>query len=253
MYRVYPYKLGSRSASVLAEHLRESGHRAFKVRPDGRYRYRPNHIVINWGSALKPAWDNGGVYYLNHPDNVAIASNKRLTFEAFSQGDVPTVDWTEDRETAASWLENGHTVIARKLLRASAGRGVVAVEPGDNLVNAPLYTKYLKKKYEYRIHVFNKEVIDVQQKRKERGENVDTKIRNHSNGWVFCRNDIDEPPAAVLKAAVDAVDSLGLLFGAVDIIYNQHYDRAAVLEVNTAPGLEGSTVHSYVRAITNIL
>ena len=38
---------------------------------------------------------------------------------------------------------------------------------------------------------------------------------------------------------------LGLDFGAVDVIWNEHESKAYVLEINTAPGLEGSTVEDY--------
>jgi D-alanine-D-alanine ligase-like ATP-grasp enzyme len=34
-------------------------------------------------------------------------------------------------------------------------------------------------------------------------------------------------------------------FGAVDIIYNAKRNECYVLEVNTAPGLEGTTVEKY--------
>jgi D-alanine-D-alanine ligase-like ATP-grasp enzyme len=42
-------------------------------------------------------------------------------------------------------------------------------------------------------------------------------------------------------------------FGAVDVIYNRAQDKAYVLEVNTAPGLEGSTLDNYVEAIQKVL
>jgi D-alanine-D-alanine ligase-like ATP-grasp enzyme len=38
-------------------------------------------------------------------------------------------------------------------------------------------------------------------------------------------------------------------FGAVDVIWNEKQQRAYVLEVNTAPGLEGQTVDDYARGI----
>jgi len=48
--------------------------------------------------------------------------------------------------------------------------------------------------------------------------------------------------------ALAAVSALGLDFGAVDIIYNEHENQYYVLEVNTAPGLEGTTVEKYAEA-----
>ena len=38
-------------------------------------------------------------------------------------------------------------------------------------------------------------------------------------------------------------------FGAFDVIYNQKKNQAFVLECNTAPGIEGTTLDNYVEAI----
>jgi glutathione synthase/RimK-type ligase-like ATP-grasp enzyme len=75
-------------------------------------------------------------------------------------------------------------------------------------------------------------------------EDVNWQVRNHHNGFVFTRSGFDTPEA-VSKAAMDAMRILGLDFGAVDVVYNSRENRAYVLEVNTAPGLEGSTVDDY--------
>jgi D-alanine-D-alanine ligase-like ATP-grasp enzyme len=116
----------------------------------------------------------------------------------------------------------------------------------EDLVDAPLYVMYRKKKREYRVHVAFGRVIDVQQKRKRTNYDgtVDYAVRNHHTGWVYCREDVvDSTPRDNL--AIRAVDALGLDFGAVDIIYNEHLDAFYLLEVNTAPGLEGTTVEKY--------
>ena len=46
------------------------------------------------------------------------------------------------------------------------------------------------------------------------------------------------------EAAVKAVNSLGLDFGAVDICEDEE-GNPYVFEVNTAPGIEGTTVEKY--------
>jgi glutathione synthase/RimK-type ligase-like ATP-grasp enzyme len=119
-----------------------------------------------------------------------------------------------------------------------------------------LYVQYKKKRDEYRVHMFRGGVIDVTQKRavnqEDRTETFNRQIRNHGNGWVFCREDVD-PPDAVWGQAYSAVRALGLEFGAVDVIWNDHYQTAYVLEVNTAPGLEGTTLERYVEAIRSIM
>jgi D-alanine-D-alanine ligase-like ATP-grasp enzyme len=49
------------------------------------------------------------------------------------------------------------------------------------------------------------------------------------------------------QLSVEAVAALGLDFGAVDIIEDKE-GNFYVLEINTAPGLEGHTVTSYAKA-----
>ena len=68
-------------------------------------------------------------------------------------------------------------------------------------------------------------------------------VRNHHTGWVYSNQFADRPSDVVLRSAFDAVDALGLDFGAVDVISRQ--DQAWVLEVNTAPGLTGTTPETY--------
>ena len=52
--------------------------------------------------------------------------------------------------------------------------------------------------------------------------------------------------------AVNAVKALGLDFGAVDIIYNEKENQYYVLEVNTAPGLEGTTLIKYAERFSKL-
>jgi D-alanine-D-alanine ligase-like ATP-grasp enzyme len=48
------------------------------------------------------------------------------------------------------------------------------------------------------------------------------------------------------------VSAINLSFGAADIIYSRKKNAAFVLEVNTAPGIEGLTVLDYANAITSV-
>lgn len=248
-YKVFPYKMGSASARNLARSLN-----ALRVRPDGNYRPRSSHVIINWGGSTYPNWwpqfQLAGSRMLNYPDRVAVASNKLHSLEAMAAHNVPVPEFTTDRRVAQGWLDNddGTMVVERHKLRGHSGDGIELKSFGEDVAPAPLYTKYIKKMDEYRVHVFNGQVIDVQQKRKRREvEDADFQVRNHHNGWVYCREDLN-PPELLGEVAVQAINSLGLDFGGVDIIYNQHHNQLTVLEVNTACGLEGTTLEKYVEA-----
>ena len=151
----------------------------------------------------------------------------------------------------------GAILVARTVLNGHSGEGIVLCGDQDLLVDAPLYTVYVPKKQEYRVHVFRGEVIDIQRKARRRDvpdDQINWKVRNHANGFVFARNGdaLGDVPDDVLTQAVAAVSSLGLDFGAADVIFNDSSALAYVLEVNTAPGLEGTTLENYVWAFRGL-
>lgn len=249
---IYPYKMHSGSAKRLADALG-----ARRVYPDRKYKPRCNHLIINWGCSRVPSWMLGRAQWLNLADNVEEACNKLLALRRLNFDNVPIPEYTNDPAVAREWLQDGDSVVSRYLLNSHSGKGIVidSLDSYDIFLHrerAPLYVKYFKKKHEYRVHVFNGRVIDVQQKRKRRESDVNYQVRNHANGWVYCREDVS-PPTEALDIAVKAVAALGLDFGAVDVAWNEHYNKCVVFEVNTAPGLFGHTLDVYVNAIKEML
>lgn len=189
---------------------------------------------------------------MNHPSKVRDAVNKLSTFINLEHAGVRHPDWTDDRNLVD--LEQGKW-LARTNLTGSAGEGIVVIREESELIDAPLYVKYIKKEKEYRVHVFAGEAIFVQQKKKEREveqTNDQKLIRNRDNGWVFCLTNDEEVPQALKDEAIKAVAALGLDFGAVDIIIGKQDGLPYVLEVNTAPGIQSPTLlDAYVSAILN--
>jgi len=254
---VLPYKIQSASAANLASALSQSlTLRVRRVFSDGAYRPTARSVIINWGHSSLPSWYVDGLNWWNHPSAVRTAANKTNTFMALSmynaaspEGSINLPLFTPDRGEAEEWITRGAMVVCRTVLSGHSGHGIVVATTLDQMVDAPLYTQYIKKAKEFRVHVAFDKVIDIQQKRKRSGFDgeVNNLIRNHDNGWVYCREDIVAPDDLV-DQALRAIRALGLVFGAVDIIYNQHYDKSFVLEVNCAPGLEGTTVEKYKEA-----
>lgn len=191
----------------------------------------------------------GGERTINNYERVAVASNKLSTFEVLKDKDgVRIPAFTTDRGVASGWLSNGVNVVCRTRLNGHSGDGIVLATKADELVDAPLYVQYVKKQKEFRVHVAFGEVIDVQEKRQRKdydGE-VNHQVRNHHTGWVYCREEVQEPDG-LRQMAIATTVALGLDFGAVDIIWNQKRNECYVLEVNTAPGLEGTTVEKYAK------
>lgn len=167
-----------------------------------------------------------------------------------SQG-IPALDYTTSHEEAKAWAQaDGQVVFARLLTRSSEGKGIVVCETPESVPVAPVYTKYKKKKKEYRVHIFQQQVIAVLEKRKRKGfeHDRDTRIRNTANGYVFCRDNVVEPEG-LRELALKASNVTNSDFRGVDIGFNEKFNELFVIEVNSAPGIEGSNVDAYVKAI----
>jgi glutathione synthase/RimK-type ligase-like ATP-grasp enzyme len=252
--KVFPYRAGSRGAKALAD---ACGGRVLK-RVGSKYRYREGDLIINWGASDCP-FNGRGV--ANQPDAIEPASNKLKCFNLMSAVDVSVPRfWTHTDDIP----DDAFPIMCRTKLQGHSGDGIVVAERRDQLVNAPLYTQYIKKKDEYRVHVIRKpgagtSIIAVQRKAKRNGVNdANFMVRNLANGFVYVMaNDQGiargNAPAMVEEEAIKALEATGLAFGAVDVIWNEHQQKAYVLEINTAPGLEERTAQAYAEAFKEIV
>ena len=253
-YYVYPYKQGSKSARAIANAL---GGRVLRVQ-GGAYKPRTGDVVINWGHS-SPERDIGASRLLNQFVDISFISNKKYAFQLFGRNDVPIPRFSVTKDVA--W--KGDTVVRHKLTGHS-GEGIEIVPAGEPLPDAPLYVEYIKKEDEYRVHAGFKKISgsDAQdtsiicvQRKARRLETPDSevnwRVRNHDNGFVYVRGGVN-PPQAVMDAASRALVASGLDFGAIDVIYNRKEGKAYVLEINTAPGVEGTTVEDYAAFFSSL-
>lgn len=233
----------SNSAALLAQY--PGFKRAFKGN-----KVKPSDFVINWGSSVVGnAKLMSAKAFLNLEECVSIASNKLKAFEEFVLAGIATPLWTTSQAEAQKWSNEGSVVVVRNKLTGHSGDGIMIVEKGQEVPEAPLYTKYIFKEREFRVHVVNSDVIDTQQKIRDPDREPTTwKVRSHQNGFIYARNNV-EPSDARDSLAVAAVCALGLDFGAVDLVEDKK-GNFYVLEVNTAPGLEGQTLENYAEAFT---
>lgn len=247
---LYGYKRNSKSLRALETTFTNMGCKAVRRSKKTIYLPKIDDTIVVWGANHNPNWKNGT--YINTPEQISIATNKLSTFNILAQHNISIPEYTTDLNTAKLWVQN-NWVVCRKLLRASGGRGIVLAKTQDELVKAPLYVKYKRKDKEYRVHIFKGKVIDAAEKKRRqlenRPENYNPYIRNYEYGWVYCRDNVNLTEDT-LQLAKDTISALELDFGAVDIIYNSKSNKAYVLEINTAPGLQGTTLTNYVKAIT---
>lgn len=239
--KIYPYSMGSASAKTLAAALGIK-----RIKPEGRNLHVKGSI-INWGCS---GFTRNLTYedeLFNHPDAVAKAVNKLQAFKALD-GHVSIPLWTEHPVEAARWLADGFAVVHRLKLTGHSGEGIEIADKDNEVIKAaPLYTQYIKKRQEYRLHVFRDKVFFTQRKARNKDvpdDQVNWQIRNHGNGFIFAHNEGVNCGPQAEQYAIDAVRILGLDFGAVDIIKGVD-DRWYVLECNCAPGLSGLTLEKY--------
>lgn len=263
-----------------------------------KYRHKADDIVINWGNSRRSDVLEG-VPILNSPSSVAVATDKLRTFQALVEADVPTVPFTTDASIAQDWLNDGEKVFIRDSLTGHSGEGIVVVEPQINsqqafavqeaqrildeagldeasdaldeeyvrvteanveLRQAPLYTRGVTNAGEYRVHVFDGDVILYQKKSRRvdevtgevvTAEGADADVRNLASNWIYRTGNLKRLER-VEQLAISAVNALGLDFGAVDIIMDENGD-VYILEINCAPGLGNQdTVDAYAEAFLSL-
>lgn len=234
-------------------------------RNNSRYRYRSGDRIINWGNPL-PMEGVPWIAQFNHPEAVRIAIDKVATWERLAQAEVPTVTWTRDHSEALRWMrEEDQRVLHRTMLHASQGRGIDVYSNSGTDWTRPMYELDEGGVYvqafgrnpqhvtEYRVAVCDGEVIDFAQKkrRKDYEGRINPYVRSHRNGWVFCREGVECPQSAY-EAAIDSTQAVGLDFGSVDLGVHRE-GGVCVYEINTAPGIEGTSHARWADALSRIL
>lgn len=236
----------SNGAVALRDTLRE---RDLTVKVSRRTSFRRARYLINWGTTELLSVPDGAKL-LNYSAAINIARDKLATFNALKEQGFENIPdfWTSPPDAT----ERGKDIVLeRHSLTGQSGSGIVVKRHSETLDPCPLYVRYVRKRREFRVHVFQGQAIAVQEKKRESEaeQTADQKlIRNRDNGWVFCVLDVQEPDG-LRSIAVDAVAKIGLDFGAVDMILGKD-EKLYVLEVNTKPGLESPTVlGAYAQAI----
>ena len=249
---ILPYKYPATPALDLARKLRSGGERVFRLEREGRP--KSMKFLVNWGSCSLPARHFNYSMMLNTPVAVEHACNKKHFLVDFRQylrdgGHDQLADAIPETVTTKEEVYRNFPlsrVYCRHLLRASGGRGITVCERGEELPDAQLYVRHAPNSWEYRVHVFNGKVIHVQQKKKIRGSEASNAIRNHSRGWIFAIQDVEVRPD-IQETCCGIVHHLNLQFAAVDVVESKD-GPFKVLEVNTAPNLEGTTLERYAQA-----
>jgi len=210
---------------------------------------QPQDVLIRWGSGA--AVRRRPQRAVNLRTAITAASDKLTALTLFQEAGVPCPNFS----LTAGDLEYP---LLRRSRHGAGGRGIKFLMEGDNTRRGDndFFVEFIDKSAEYRIHVLNGRCIKVQQK-VYRPDEATLKRRNpiiwnHDNGYIFTELPNVDVPRRMKVAAVGAVTTLDLHFGAVDII-EDYGGNFYVLEVNTAPGLIPTTLTTYGDALARTL
>jgi hypothetical protein len=232
---IYPYSQLSAGSILLAEEL--DGKRV-KLN-NSHYSYKPGTVLINWGNGNCPY-----VQALNPASAINNVIDKKKFFKTLEgTGLTPPCAYTK---VAAANLS--YPVVCRTLTEGHDGQGIVIAETAAQLVDANLYTSYIDKTSEYRIHVGRKtngEVVIIARQKKYKTDAFEGDARI----WTGSETKFQWIETAVVPVITVAKEAFAkfpeLTFGAFDIVYNNSTEKAYVLEINSAPMLNSDTVKAY--------
>jgi len=207
--------------------------------PDGHLDF-----LLRWGS--RKVMPTASVE-LNNAQAIRNASDKLATYKILANAGLRTVYMTPDFEDAMS--QSGSGVVFGRNRSGFGGRDIVVYQGRDKPSrHHDFYTPWIDAPREVRIHVVRDKVVRVQGKYLDFPEKMgDGLIKNYAHGYRF-RSPKQELHHARRNDAIMAVQSLGLDFGAVDmLVYEQktHF----ILEVNTAPACSPLTANCYAGEI----
>jgi hypothetical protein len=249
MLAIAPHRIAVPSAKRLASLIEK---KCLVIKStNSRFNWDRPGLVINWGRSDLPVTRKT---VINHPSLIQNASNKIRFLQKMERDNIPAPTLLDESQ-CMSLLSESKKILLRTPF-GFGGRGITIVSTPDqfNGISGDKFAvRFFPKSAEFRVHVWKGEVIHLTQKRAARGRERDVQERcvwSHSNGWVHCRNGVEEPDG-LRQLAINAVNACSLDFGAVDVMLNRD-GALRVLEVNTAPGVSGQVADAYVEAIRGL-
>lgn len=168
------------------------------------------------------------------------AANKLQQLQKFKAVGIHVPEFWEKLPSAADVFP----VLGRKLHHHGGTDIRLIMEPEMLQIFSPsdFYVRYVPRATEYRSWIYRRRHLATYEKRLVRPEEAARRNRvgaNHRNGYAFLLMNSQLVPNGIREIASQAVETLGLDFGAVDILKGvdgQYY----VLEINTGPGAESA-------------
>lgn len=200
-------------------------------------------LFIRWGNT--ESFNNTrSTKQLNSLEAIKRTVNKLEMLTTLSSSGIPTPEFGTDPLLVDNFKDDtGNLYIRSK-------DGIVRYANDFNSILDSYYSKPIPlKRREYRVHVFNGKVIGIYEK-VPLSEVRPALFKSDTCKFVRCNPEISRVDQNSQQICIDAVNSLGLLFGGVDLIRDKN-KNVFVCEVNSAPGLNSLNIQRWVDEIIN--
>lgn len=249
-------KASHKTARKIADELGISSGKTLENVPD-------NEKVFCWGARKKyvEPYNERRVDFINSLDNIERSAKDKFTQLTFLKDyriNIPNLCLKRNVRESLNRGYLRYPIVGRKKYH-KGGEGLYIclqkkdIEPYADDIH--YFLNYIPTKKEYRVHIFNGRIIRVSTKRPT--EDADNNwVETFNRGWKFIDlkpRYIENLDPRVKREAINTINTLGLLFGAVDIVVREGDEKPFVLEANTAPALSDKGLAIYIDVIKDYL
>jgi glutathione synthase/RimK-type ligase-like ATP-grasp enzyme len=252
-------------------------------------------LIIGWGAKTKDSVNLGKTTVLNHPDKIRDNRNKFKTLQALRNANVKVADFVKSSDVITA-IGNNNSINLPLIGRTNfhqGGKGfwlcLTKHQINDAIhKGAQYFQNYLSIKDEFRLHIFEDELLYAVKKvqrsniaeafKEQHGDKIRTSAQKGNkeldNGTVDyvlekLAGRLQPDPDMIVRSnmrgwkfshvktidnalkeeAIKSLKAIGLTFGAVDCCIDED-GNPWIIEINSGPGLDGTPFKAYVDMFT---
>lgn len=229
--------VAQKSSKALALALQNNGVEAevFDVSKVGKTNFMDFDSVFSFGTSKKTLHK----HRFNMSDNVSMCVSKPRTFEALKRAGCSTVPYVLRKEDVPKDWE---CIVVREDAGGRKAEGMHLIDRGQPLPDGQLFTEYFFHKTEYRVMVFNGEIVACYEK---------VEGQHEGEVWHFFENRPKKGFKLMDEHCLKAANALGIDYVGFDVVANSKEDFR-ILEANSAARLEDEAENAIVEYYINL-
>lgn len=208
---------------------------------------RNSDILIRWGNSTSDAYIGGEIVELNKREAVQNTSNKLLMMKKLIECRISTPQLFFTKGINNNIINEMFNLFKDENGMCFIRNNSNIVRYDNNPTNLDLYISkpISNKTNEYRVHVVDDKVLGIYEKIPE---NDEVKIfKDHNCKFSRCNMELDNIRcnSSAQQLCIDAVKTLGLDFGGVDLMRDSD-SNFYISEVNSSPSLNSINIDRYI-------